>query len=135
MTRLQACIGCGILVSPGPRCAECRRKAASNYNATRPQHHALYRTQAWRRLSEEVRRTRSRCTWCEKPLPFSLRIADHIVPLEQRPDLGLEETNLTVSCKGCNTKRGRNARLADPEAIVTTTTVGDRMAAILGGER
>jgi hypothetical protein len=46
VTRLVACRGCGILVSPGPRCARCRRASEKAYDEARPAFHALYRTQA-----------------------------------------------------------------------------------------
>ena len=143
--RLARCIGCGELVSPGPRCASCRRAWAKAYDRARPEHHAIYRTAAWRRLSLEVRQAESRCRWCLKPLPLSQRVADHIVPIDRVVD-PLNRDNLAVACKGCNTKRGRNARTPDPEASMrgevkrgparhNVMTVGARMAEILeGGE-
>jgi hypothetical protein len=73
-----------------------------------------------------------------KPLPLSKRIADHIIPLEQRPDLAYERSNLAVSCAADNRRRGHNAKLPDPEAPAVpprprdvALTVGGRMAAIL----
>jgi 5-methylcytosine-specific restriction endonuclease McrA len=41
-------------------------------------------------------------------------VADHIIPLEQRPDLALEPTNVVPSCPSCNVRRGRNAKLKVP---------------------
>ncbi len=114
MTRLARCIGCGQLVSPGPKCYACRRAAERQYDSARPEHHALYRTAAWRRLSAETRAGASRCHWCLKPT--TRLVADHVIPLDQRPDLALEPSNVVASCVGCNTKRGRNARLPDLEA-------------------
>lgn len=111
MTRLSACLGCGVLVSPGPRCAACRRKKAEVYDATRPAHHALYSTAAWRRLSAEVRSDAARCHWCLKPT--KRLVADHVIPVDQRPDLALDRSNLVPSCVSCNTRRGRNAKLPD----------------------
>ena len=55
MTRLAACLDCGAIVSPGPRCYTCRQSRTHLYDRTRPPHHALYSTTAWRRLSAEVR--------------------------------------------------------------------------------
>ncbi|MBA3234963.1 MAG: HNH endonuclease [Chloroflexi bacterium] len=115
MTRLSACVGCGILVSPGLRCYACRRQRSQIYNASRPQHHALYATSAWKRLSAEVRAGATRCHWCLKPT--TRLVADHIIPLDERPDLALEQTNLVPSCVPCNTRRGRNAKLPDPRAV------------------
>lgn len=111
MTRLSACLGCGTLVSPGPRCSACRRAAEATYDRTRPAHHALYRTNAWRVLSAEIRAGATRCHWCLKPT--RRLVADHVIPLEERPDLGLDRSNLVASCFPCNTRRGRNARLPD----------------------
>jgi hypothetical protein len=133
MTRLGACLGCGTLVSPGPRCYDCRRAAEKRYDGTRPAHHALYRSHAWRVLSEKVRRAGSRCVWCLKPLPFRQRIADHVEPIEKRPELALEETNVVVACASCNTRRGRNWKLPDPDAPSSPVSVGARMADILEG--
>lgn len=109
--RLQACIGCGQLVSPGPRCSRCRRSHEERYDATRPAHHALYATSAWKRLSSEIRANATRCHWCLKPT--RRLVADHVIPLEQAPDLALEPSNLVPSCFPCNTRRGRNAKLPE----------------------
>ena len=111
MTRLNACIGCGQLCSPGPRCSRCRRAWEQRYDAARPAHHALYATNAWRRLSSEVREGATRCHWCLKPT--RRLVADHVIPLEERPDLALDRSNLVASCFPCNTRRGRNAKLPE----------------------
>lgn len=111
MTRLMSCTGCGQLVSPGPRCSRCRRSWQAMYDDSRPDHHALYRTSAWRRLSAEVRAGATRCHWCLKPT--RRLVADHVIPLDQRFDLALDRSNLVASCFPCNTRRGRNAKLAE----------------------
>ena len=141
MTRLFRCRGgCGQLVSPGPRCASCRRAWERAYDRSKPEWHSVYRTAAWRRLSLEVRQAESRCRHCLRPLALKDRIADHLAPLSERPDLAYDRDNLAVACKGCNTKRGRWARVPDPEAkpqqepARISSTVGERMAAILGAE-
>lgn len=133
MTRLAQCTGCGTLCSPGPRCYACRRAWTRAYDADRLAHHALYRTSAWRTLAAEVRASASRCRWCLRPLPLSKRVADHIVPLAERPDLALDRNNLAVACQGCNVRRGRNARIPDPEAPrpdAAPVNVSGRLAAI-----
>lgn len=138
VTRLVACVGCGQLVSPGPRCYTCRRAWVREYDAQRPARHALYHTAEWRRLSAEVRASARRCHWCLRPT--RRLVADHVIPIEQRPDLALDRENLVPACVGCNTRRGRNARLPDLDAEAPrrvrqpTATVSQRMAAILGGE-
>jgi 5-methylcytosine-specific restriction endonuclease McrA len=118
MTRLMACRGCGKLVAPGPRCSACRRSWERQYDHIRPEHHALYGTAEWRRLSAEVRAGASRCTYCL--LPTRRLVADHIIPLDQRPDLALERSNLAPACFGCNRRRAVNARLPDLADPLTT---------------
>ncbi len=113
MTRLVSCRGCGLLVSPGPRCSRCQRRWDRQYAATRPEHHALYRTAEWRRLAAEVTAGATRCTWCLKPT--RRLVADHVIPLEERPDLAMDRANLRPSCIPCNTRRGRNAKIPDLE--------------------
>ena len=112
-SRLVRCAGCGLLVSPGPRCSACQRAWARAYDAGRPTHHALYSTAEWRRLSAEVRAGATRCTWCLRPT--RKLVADHVIPVDQAPERALDRTNLVPSCVPCNTKRGRNARLPDLE--------------------
>lgn len=108
---LRACAGCGLLVSPGPRCAACTRKWTKAYDSARPEHHALYASAEWRRLSAEVRAGATRCHWCLKPT--RRLVADHVEPLDRRPDLALDRANLVAACVACNTRRGRNAKLPD----------------------
>ena len=63
-----------------------------------------------------------RCHWCLKP---TLRlVADHVIPLDQRPDLALDRSNLVASCVPCNTRRGRNARLPDLDLPAANGSVG-----------
>lgn len=130
MTRLQACKGCGMLVAPGPRCYACQRSRDRLYDQARPAHHALYSTAEWRRLSAEVRAGATRCHWCLKPT--RRLVADHVIPLDQRPDLALDRANLVASCVPCNTRRGRNAKLPDLDAtpLRQGLSVSDEMAEI-----
>jgi 5-methylcytosine-specific restriction endonuclease McrA len=107
----RSCFGCGRLVAGANRCEDCQRAARKAYDATRPDHHRLYQTPEWRRLSAEVRASARRCFWCL--LPSRRLVADHVLPLAQRPDLALEVTNLVASCYGCNRRRGVNAKRPD----------------------
>lgn len=113
MTRLVLCVVCRSIVADGrgARCAECRRLWTRQYDASRPAHHQVYASPEWRKLSAEVRATATRCTWCLKPT--RRLIADHVIPVEQRPDLALDRSNVVPACFSCNTRRGRNARLPD----------------------
>lgn len=104
--RLTTCLGCGRLVSPGPRCPDCKRTRTRIYDAARPSHHGVYGTAEWRRLSAAVRASATRCHWCGKLT--SRLVADHVRPLAERPDLAYELSNVVPSCVGCNVRRGRN---------------------------
>jgi 5-methylcytosine-specific restriction enzyme A len=114
---LRTCLGCGGWVSPGPRCPRCQRAWDKRCREARPAHHAIYRTAEWRRLSAEVRASATRCVWCLRPT--RRLVADHIVPIDQRPDLALEPSNVVAACIPCNTRRGRNAKLPDLAAPTT----------------
>jgi 5-methylcytosine-specific restriction endonuclease McrA len=116
VTRFRECIVCGrlLLGQAGPRCAECRRDWRRRYDEARPEHHRLYASPEWRRLSAEVRASAVRCHWCLKPT--RRLVADHVMPLDQRPDLALERSNLVAACVPCNTRRGRNAKLPEVAA-------------------
>jgi 5-methylcytosine-specific restriction protein A len=103
------CRGCGgLFIGRGSRCPACLRKWRATYDRARPEHHALYSSAAWRKLSAEVRASSDRCYHCGK-LTTKL-VADHVIPVERRPDLALDPGNLVPSCVGCNTRRGRNLR-------------------------
>lgn len=107
MTRMASCLGCHrLFAGPGSRCPACRYRWQQAYDAARPAHHDVYRTAAWRKLSAEVRDGAVRCHWCAKATTRLL--ADHIIPVAQRPDLAMDRANLVPSCYGCNTRRGRN---------------------------
>lgn len=111
MIRLRLCAVCHglILDGRGARCAECRRLWSRGYDATRPEHHRVYQSPAWRKLAAEVRASAVRCHWC---LKVTRRlVADHRIPLAERPDLALERSNVVPSCYGCNSRRARGARL------------------------
>lgn len=135
MTRLVSCKGCSMLVSPGPRCYACQRARDATYDRTRPEHHALYRTAEWRRLSAEVRAVATRCYHCLKPT--RRLVADHVIPLDQRPELALDRSNLVPSCVPCNTRRGRNAKLPDLDVpgMRRGQSLGDELVEIFEAAR
>jgi 5-methylcytosine-specific restriction endonuclease McrA len=108
--RYAVCLGCGKLCAPGPRCPDCKRARDRLYDAARPAHHAVYATAEWRRLSAAVRAGATRCHWCGKRT--TRLVGDHVIPVEERPELALEPSNVVPSCYGCNTRRGRNLKPA-----------------------
>ena len=108
--RMTTCVACGRLVSPGPRCPDCARRYRRTYDESRPLHHKVYATAAWRRISRAVRENAVRCHWCLRPLTFETAVADHVVPVWQAPDRALDPDGIVAACVGCNTRRGRHAR-------------------------
>ena len=78
--------------------------------------------------------------------PTRRLVADHVIPLEKRPDLALDRANLVPACVPCNTRRGRNAKLPDPlplHRLAPTPTdqplrgdaLADRLSATSDGAR
>src|SRR2546428_3253129 len=65
---------------------------------------------AWRNLSAEVRASAERCFWCGIPLDGQRSIADHVIPVKQRPDLALDRENVRASCIGRSPCRGPRDR-------------------------
>lgn len=115
MTRVRACVICSRVFSgQGARCPDCRHAWMVAYNAGRPEHHVLYTTPEWRRLSAEVRAGATRCFYCLRPT--RRLVADHVVPVDQDPSLALVRDNLRPCCIPCNTRRGRNAKLPEVAA-------------------
>ena len=62
-------------------------------------------------------------------------------PSSKRPNAPTTGSNLAVAYKRCNTKRGRWAKVPDPEAppqrepVRTSPAVGERIAEILSADR
>lgn len=100
---MRLCIDCRAQTARGPRCPDCTALARRRYDQGRPATHSLYGTAAWRSLSADVRASSDRCHWCGTPTR-SL-VADHVIPLTVRPDLGLERSNLVPACPSCNVRR------------------------------
>ena len=64
-------------------------------------------TRAWRKLRDHVVREEPLC-WLGFPeicTEISTR-ADHVIPVEQRPDLAMVRSNLRGACDACNRARG-----------------------------
>ena len=63
-------------------------------------------TQAWRQLSIQVRQEEPIC-WLQYPgICTGLSdTADHIIPIDDRPDLAFSRANCRGACRACNSKR------------------------------
>lgn len=118
--------GCRRLAVPGAtRCAEHKaqrdveraeylKAAHKDYNAKRPASDKFYWTNTWKRKSEEFRVARPLCDECERiGLVVPSTMVDHIVPYRERPDLGLDDTNLRALCWQCHNRIGKKIREKD----------------------
>jgi len=98
---LRPCLDCGV-PTRGSRCPDCRRRYQRQYDATRPAADGVYSTAAWQRLRRRVLEEEAyTCHYCHR----LASVADHVIPLRLRPDLGLERSNLVASCRSCNRRR------------------------------
>ena len=70
--------------------------------------------------------------WCLQPT--RRLVADHVSPIDQRPDLALERSDVVPACVACNVRRRRNGKLPDLTQIRPVLTLGDEMAEIFGNE-
>jgi hypothetical protein len=88
-------------------------------------------TQRWKRLRAEVYRTESDCYICGLAVDFQAKSwepwapnADHVVPVELRPDLAFERSNVRLAHRACNSSK-RSRLPAGPDLSV----IGGRGAA------
>lgn len=64
-------------------------------------------TRAWRKLRDQVVAEEPTCQLRIVGVCTTVSTtADHIVPVPQRPDLGMVRTNLRGACSPCNDARG-----------------------------
>lgn len=93
---------CPILSPNGGACDEHRRQRAAA-RRTSDDGQAFYRSAAWRRLSARVRREQPTCAtaWCDQPSEH----ADHIIPIDVRPDLRLVRSNVRGLCRPHHSSR------------------------------
>jgi len=98
------------------------KQAHKNYNAKRPASDKFYWTNTWKRKSEAFRAAHPLCIECERlGLVVPSTMVDHIIPYRERPDLGLEDSNLRALCWQCHNRIGKkvreqDCRVADPVA-------------------
>jgi 5-methylcytosine-specific restriction endonuclease McrA len=91
----------------------------------------FYNTPEWKELSNRVMQERNlgRCVWCQVKFSYIKwcePVVDHIQPLRDFPELGLNFENLQVMCGGCNYKKG-SAILGEADNI-RKNIIKDRLA-------
>ncbi len=92
---------CPVLIPAGRQlCPAHQQQRDRDYNRTRPERHEFYGTQAWRRLSQQVRREQPFCK-CGQPTTQ----ADHIFNIRLRPDLKLVRGNVIGLCLTCHSRK------------------------------
>lgn len=99
--------GCGELVSSG-RCAGCKLKFSrfKGSSAQRGYDHT------WRKLRLIVLSEEPLCQIClKRGIVKPSEQVDHIIPLEERPDLRLVRSNLQGVCAKCNREKARAQQL------------------------
>lgn len=111
-----------LAVGGGTRCAEhkalrdAERAAAIKethkaYNAKRPASDKFYWTNTWKRKSESFREAHPLCHECDSiGLVVPSTMVDHIIPYRERPDLGLDDSNLRALCWQCHNRIGKKVR-------------------------
>ena len=105
------CIGCGVLIAKGGRCRPCTPKRA------RPQGHPHTNTGRWKKLSAKVRKAQPWCLDCGATIDLC---ADHIISVDERPDLAFEPLNLTTRCRTCNGRRGNTCTEKERGQVLAT---------------
>jgi 5-methylcytosine-specific restriction endonuclease McrA len=91
-------------------CARARpRKAEDRERNARQPWRAIYRSEAWRKLSRQTLLEEPVCRRCGRPS----EVADHVVPIGP-PFWGapLDRSNTQGLCRGCNVAKGAEDRSA-----------------------
>lgn len=112
--------GCGKLLSSGSYCpphqalSDERRSAQlkganKRYNPKRADSDKFYDTAAWRNFRKYYLITHPLCVDCEADgVVEPAVVVDHIKPYKERPDLGLDETNMRGLCRLHDNRRRRD---------------------------
>lgn len=109
MTLLKPCIMCGEL-STRSRCPDHRLDDHPN----RSTHHAHANTARWKQLSKKARKLAPFCETCGTRDDLT---TDHIIPIDEDPDLTYAIENLRVLCRTCNGRRGNNVTDTERQAV------------------
>ena len=95
---------------PPVRCPRCRRLHAGTGRCPDCTHHRyrttrwVYNSRQWRLLRDQVLSEEPFCRECRSPFADQV---DHIVSIEERPDLAFERTNLQRLCLDCHGRKTR----------------------------
>lgn len=83
------------------------RLSRSYYNQQRPESDQFYKTPQWQKLRASILSRNPLCEECARLGRIQpARVVDHIVPFRDRPDLGLERSNLRPLCAACHNRIG-----------------------------
>lgn len=92
-------------------CEEHARESSRPRNVQRPTAHARGYDHAWRRIRNRYIKANPFCEVCDrernKIVMRNLEV-DHVIPIEQRPDLRLDWNNLQTLCRKCHARKTQN---------------------------
>lgn len=93
-----------------------RSKAHRKYNSDRPASDAFYRTERWKKKSEQYRKRHPLCEECESiGLVVPSQMTDHIKPYRLHPELAFDDENLRALCWPCHNRIGAQVRKMQAE--------------------
>lgn len=85
--------------------------AHKDYNARRPASDKFYWTNTWKKKSAAYRVQHPLCEECDSiGLVVPSTMVDHRIPYRERPDLGLDDSNLRALCWQCHNRIGKKVR-------------------------
>lgn len=75
----------------------------------RPNAHRRGYDAAWDKVRKRVlERDKYLCRYClDKGILTPTNAVDHVIPIAERPDLRLDESNLKAACIPCNSRKAR----------------------------
>ncbi|MBK8123934.1 MAG: HNH endonuclease [Dokdonella sp.] len=84
------------------------------YNRDQPESNRFYKTAAWQRVRVAILSRRPLCVECERlGRVTAATLVDHIIPYRERPDLGLDQSNLRPLCHFCHGRIGQRVTATD----------------------
>lgn len=80
-------------------CDSCQRLEHREFQKRRTDGNEFYRSKAWRIVRREALQQNRWCVECQENGRFTLaQVVDHKIPRRERPDLALEQSNLSCLC-------------------------------------